>query len=111
MAETKVRLVREAQEHLAKVRKSFVEKSAKIVNEGVSKKLTSEITPNLKMILILHVKMILFKIFQTFAGEYANSYLNEKSKTAKLLKVVDVKDKAVAEAKAEVQEVKKICPE
>ena len=32
LAETKVRLVREAKEHLAKVSKTFVERSAKIVS-------------------------------------------------------------------------------
>jgi hypothetical protein len=108
LAETKVRLVREAKEHLAKVRKSFVEKSAKIVSEGVSKKLTSEITQLKEDIDSARKNDFGRKIFETFAGEYANSYLNEKSETAKLLKVVDVKDKAVAEAKAEVEEVKKI---
>ena len=39
------------------------------------------------------------KIFESFANEYQNSYLNEKSETAKLLKVVDLKDKQLAEAK------------
>ena len=32
-------------------------------------------------------------------NEYTNSYPNEKSKTAKLLKVVELKDKQLAEAK------------
>ena len=39
------------------------------------------------------------KIFESFASEYTNSYLNEKSETAKLLKVVGLKDKQLAEAK------------
>jgi len=108
LAETKVKLVREAKEHLAKVRKTFVEKSAKIVSEGVSKNLNKEITQLKEDIDSARRNDFGRKIFETFAGEYANSYLNEKSETAKLMKVVDVKDKAVAEAKAEVEEVKKI---
>ena len=39
------------------------------------------------------------KLFESFASEYANSYLNEKSETAKLLKVVDTKNRQLAEAK------------
>ena len=48
------------------------------------------------------------KIFETFAEEYNNSYMNEKSETAKLLKVVGVKDKQLAEAKANAEEKAKL---
>jgi len=108
LAETKVKLVREAKEHLAKVRKTFVEKSAKIVSEGVSKNLNKEITQLKEDIDSARRNDFGRKIFETFAGEYANSYLNEKSETAKLMKVVELKDKAIADAKAEADESKKI---
>lgn len=108
LAETKVKLVREAKAHLTKVRKSFVEKSAKIVSEGVSKKLTSEITQLKEDIDLARRNDFGRKIFETFAGEYANSYLNEKSETSKLMKVVALKDKAIEEAKVEAVKVKKI---
>ena len=38
------------------------------------------------------------KLFEAFAAEYSTSYLNEKSETAKLLKVIDMKDLAIQEA-------------
>ena len=38
------------------------------------------------------------KLFEAFAAEYQTSYLNEKSETAKLLKVIDMKDLAIQEA-------------
>jgi hypothetical protein len=38
------------------------------------------------------------KLFEAFASEYQASYLNEKSETAKLLKVIDMKELAVQEA-------------
>jgi uncharacterized protein YjgD (DUF1641 family) len=38
------------------------------------------------------------KLFEAFASEYTTSYLNEKSETAKLLKVIDMKELAIAEA-------------
>ena len=44
LAETKVRLVREAKTHFSKVKKNFIERSAKLVSETVSKNLNKEIT-------------------------------------------------------------------
>ena len=111
LAETKVRLVREAKEHLAKVRKTFVERSAKIVSESVGKKLKSEISQLKEDIDSARKNDFGRKIFETFANEYSNSYLNEKSETSKLLKVVELKDKAIEEANAKVKEVQAVAEE
>jgi hypothetical protein len=100
LAETKVRLVREAKEHFAKVKSNFVERSAKAVSETVDKALSSEITQLKEDIEEARRNDFGRKVFEAFAGEYANSYLNEKSETAKLMKVLDAKDKQLAEAKA-----------
>jgi len=51
------------------------------------------------------------KIFETFANEYSNSYLNEKSETAKLMQVVNMKDGQIKEVKAEVDEKTKTIAE
>jgi hypothetical protein len=59
LAETKVRLVREAKEHFAKVKSNFIERSAKAVSETVDKALKGEIADNLKKILKKHVKTTL----------------------------------------------------
>jgi hypothetical protein len=48
------------------------------------------------------------KLFEAFASEYAGSYLNEKSETAKLLKVIDVKEKQIKEAKTLAVKAKKL---
>jgi hypothetical protein len=48
------------------------------------------------------------KLFEAFASEYTNSYLNEKSETAKLMKVLELKDKQLAETQAEVSKGKTI---
>jgi len=47
-------------------------------------------------------------LFEAYASEYQNSYLNEKSETAKLLKVIDKKDLQVAEAHHAVAQVTKV---
>ncbi len=108
LAETKVRLVREAKTHLAKVRKDFVERSAKAVSETVSKALKSEITSLKEDIDLARRNDFGRKLFEAFASEYANSYLNENSETEKLMKVIDLKEKQLTEAKAFAAKAKKI---
>ena len=108
LAETKVRLVREAKKHLNKVKSTFVEKSAKLVSDIVGKGLTKEISQLKEDIDSARKNDFGRKIFETFSNEYTNSYLNEKSETAKLMKVVDLKEKQIAEVKAEAEESKKI---
>ena len=100
LAETKVRLVREAKEHFKKVKTNFVERSATAVSETVDKVLKGEITQLKEDIEEARRNDFGRKIFESFSNEYANSYLNEKSESAKLLKVVELKDKQLAEAKA-----------
>jgi hypothetical protein len=99
LAETKVRLVREAKTHFNKVKSNFIERSAKAVSETVDKSLRSEIGQLKEDIEEARKNDFGRKLFEAFASEYSNSYLNEKSETAKLLKVVNVKDKQLAEAK------------
>jgi hypothetical protein len=100
LAETKVRLVREAKNHFAKVKKDFIERSATAVSEMVSKSLKGEITALKEDIDTARRNDFGRKIFEAFANEYTTSHLNENSEVAKLLKVLDTKDKQLAEAKA-----------
>ena len=100
LAETKVRLVREAKEHFKKVKTNFVERSATAVSETVDKVLKGEITQLKEDIEEARRNDFGRKIFEAFSNEYSGSYLNEKSESAKLLKVVELKDKQLAEAKA-----------
>jgi hypothetical protein len=100
LAETKVRLVREAKSHFTKVKQSFIERSAKVVSETVDKALRSEMSQLQEDIEEARRNDFGRKLFEAFASEYAGSYLNEKSEVAKLLKVVDAKDRQLSEAKA-----------
>ena len=99
LAETKVKLVREAKTHLAKVKTKFITDATKIVAETVEKGLNKEMTQLKEDIDTARKNDFGRKIFESFASEYTNSYLNEKSESAKLLKVVGLKDKQLAEAK------------
>jgi len=104
LAETKVRLVKEAKEKFAEVKAKFVAKSAEIVKETVSKKLSEEISQLKEDIHSARENNFGRKLFEAFANEYSNSYLNEKSETAKLMKLVAEKEEQLAEAKKTITE-------
>jgi len=108
LAETKVRLVREAKAHFEKVRKNFIERSATAIENVVSTGLKAEISQLKEDIEAARKNDFGRKIFEAFSSEYMNSHLNEKSETAKLLKLVDAKNKQIAEAKTFVTKAKEI---
>jgi hypothetical protein len=108
LAETKVRLVRESKAKFETVKKEFISKSAKIIEETVAKGLRSEMTQLKEDIEAARKNDFGRRIFESFASEYAASHLNEKSETAKLLKVVADKEAQLAEAVAVAQQAKKL---
>jgi hypothetical protein len=108
LAETKVRLVRESKAKFEAVKKEFIERSAKIVQETVAKGLTSEMTQLREDIEAARKNDFGRRIFESFASEYATSHLNEKSETAKLLKVVQQKELELEEAAKVVAETQKL---
>jgi len=98
LAETKVRLVREGRTEIKKVKQQFVERAAKMVDQVVTQNLSSELHSLKEDIEAARRQDFGRKLFEAFASEYQASYLNEKSETAKLLKVIDLKDHAMQEA-------------
>jgi len=108
LAETKVRLVREAKSHFAKVKANFIERSATAVSEMVGKSLKGEIAALKEDIDTARRNDFGRKIFEAFASEYGTSYLNENSETAKLMQVLSLKDKQLAEAKAFAAKAKQL---
>lgn len=108
LAETKVRLIREGRAELNRVKEQFVRRSAKLVEGIVSKNLTSEITALKEDIEAARRADFGRKLFEAFAAEYQTSYLNEKSESAKLLKVIDMKELALKEAADAVVQAEKL---
>ena len=108
LAETKVRLVREGREEIKKVKQEFVTRAAKMVEGVVESGLRSEITSLKEDIEAARRQDFGRKLFEAFAQEYQSSYLNEKSETAKLLKVIDLKDQAMQEAAQAVVKTEQI---
>lgn len=108
LAETKVRVLREGRQEIKKVKEQFVQRAAKMVESVVNKGLRSEITALKEDIEAARRSEFGRKLFEAFAAEYQTSYLNEKSETAKLLKVIDMKDQAMQEAAKAVLSAEKI---
>jgi hypothetical protein len=100
LAETKVRLVREAKSHVARVKEQFIKRSAALVAETVEKGLKSEISQLKEDIDQARKNDFGRRLFESFAAEYMGSHLNEKSEASKLLKVIEIKDRQLSEAKA-----------
>jgi len=104
LAETKVRLIRDAKLKFEDIKTKFISQGAKMVENVVSKKLTSEISQLKEDIESAKNNDFGRRIYEAFAQEYSNSYLNEKSETSKLLKIIQKKDKELSEAQKALSE-------
>ena len=104
VVETKVKLVKEAKSQMKKLKEAFITKSAKVVEDAVTKKLGEELTQLKEDITAARQINFGKKVFEAFASEYQSSYLNEKSETSKLLKVVDEQMLKIEEAKKSIDE-------
>ena len=108
LAEAKVRLIREGKEQLNKVKEQFVQRAATMVEKVVNESLRSELSALKEDIDAARRNDFGRKLFEAFASEYQTSYLSEKSETAKLLKVIDMKELAIAEAEQAAEEAKSL---
>jgi hypothetical protein len=96
--ETKVKLVSEAKDQLAKLKGNFVEKASKLVKESVTSTLRDELTQLKEDIKQARENNFGRKLFETFAAEYSTSYLNENQEMKELEAVIVAKDKQLKEA-------------
>jgi hypothetical protein len=108
LAETKVKLVREAKQRFNEAKQKFIERSAELISETVEKHLKREILQLKEDIDLARKNDFGRKIFEAFSNEYMISHLNEKSETSKLLRVLEIKDKQLHEAKAHAVKVMKL---
>lgn len=104
LAETKVKLVREAKSKFNDIKQRFIQRSAKVVETAITRKLTSEIKQLKEDIDSARNNDFGRKIFEAFAQEFAGSYINEKSETSKLLKIIEKKELQLAEAQNAIAE-------
>ena len=98
LAETKVKLVREAKSKFDEIKQNFIKRSAAVVENVVKTKLTAEIKQLKEDIDSARTNDFGRRIYEAFAQEYSSSYLNEKSETSKLLKIIAKKEQELSEA-------------
>lgn len=98
LAKTKVKLIKEGRQQLGKMKKEFVKRAAVMVEQVVVNSLNTELVQLKEDIEAARRADFGRKIFEAFCNEYQNSYLNEKSETSKLLKVINKKDSAITMA-------------
>jgi hypothetical protein len=108
LAETKVKLVRESKAKFENLKKEFISLASTKVAETVQSGLRSEMTQLKEDIEAARRNDFGRRIFESFASEYAASHLNEKSETAKLLRVVQQREAELEEAAKIVAESEQI---
>ena len=104
LAETKVKLVREAKSKFEEIKHRFIQRSAQVVEATVTKQMKSEIKQLKEDIDSARNNAFGRKLYEAFAQEYSASFLNEKSETSKLLKIIAKKDHELAETKQALTE-------
>lgn len=108
LAEAKVKIVKEAKVRFDDIKTQFIKRSAQVVESTVTKKLTSEIKQLKEDIDSARTNAFGRRLFEAFAQEYSASYMNEKSETTKLLKVIEKKDLELTEAKQALEQKQSI---
>ena len=101
VVETKVKLVAEARAKLEELKTKFVTESSEKMTNAVAKHLKAELSQLQEDIKVARENSFGRKIFETFAGEFMGSYLNEGTEVAKM-------NKEVSELKAKLDEATKI---
>jgi hypothetical protein len=104
LAETKVKLVREAKSKFEDIKQAFIKRSAQVVETTVTKKLTTEIKQLKEDIENSRNNDFGRRIYEAFAQEFSSSFLNEKSETSKLLKIIQKKEQELSEATQKIAE-------
>lgn len=106
--EAKVKLVAEGRKQLETLKQKFIAESAKKVSKVVSDHLKGELSQLKEDIKIARENNFGRKLYEAFASEFSVTHLNEKAETRKVLKVLESKNRALAEAQAKLNEATKL---
>jgi Sec7-like guanine-nucleotide exchange factor len=106
VVEAKVRLVAEARGKLETLKTRFVSESSSKITNSVTKHLKAELSQLQEDIKAARENSFGRKIFEAFAGEFANTHLNENAEVRKLNKLVADKNQRLEEATQIVRKAK-----
>lgn len=108
VVEARVKLVSEGRQKLEALKQKFVAESAKRVSAAVAGHLKGELSQLKEDIKLARENSFGRKLFEAFASEYSVTYLNDKAEARKLMKMIESKEKALAEATAKAVEAQKL---
>jgi hypothetical protein len=101
LVEAKVKMIKEGKNVIEQTKRKFIETAANKVENILESTIKTELTSLKEDIQVAKENTFGRKIFETFAGEFMGSYLNEGTEVAKM-------NKEVSELKAKLDEAKTI---
>ena len=108
VVEAKVKLVAEGRQQLEALKARFVAESAKKLSAAVAGQLKGEIGQLKEDIKVAKENNFGRKIFESFAGEFSVTHLNDKAETRKLMQKLEEKEIQLAESRKEIDNTKKL---
>ena len=99
VVEQRVKLVAEGRKQLTKLKEKFISESSARLSKSVASHLKGELSQLKEDIQMARENNFGRKIFETFAGEFSTTYLNDKAETRKIVSVLNGKEKELAESK------------
>ena len=108
VVEAKVKLVAEGRQQLEKLKARFVAESAKKLSIAVAGQLKGEIGQLKEDLKVAKENNFGRRIFESFAGEFSVTHLNDKAETRKLMQKLDEKDRQLAESITQINNTKKL---
>lgn len=108
VVEAKVKLVAEGRQQLEALKARFVAESAKKLSVAVAGQLKGEIGQLKEDIKVAKENNFGRRIFESFAGEFSVTHLNDKAETRKLMQKLEEKDRQLAESITQINNSKKL---
>jgi hypothetical protein len=108
VVEAKVKLVAEGRKQLEALKARFVAESAKKLSTAVAGQLKGEIGQLKEDIKVAKENNFGRKIFESFAGEFSVTHLNDKAETRKLMQKLEEKETQLAESRKEIDNTKRL---
>lgn len=108
VVETRVKLVKEATAKFEELKKTFVKKNSARVAETVTKTIKDHMSQFKEDIEAARQNNFGRKIFEAFVHEYSGSLYNERGEVSRLLRVIEKKEKDLAESRAVAEKSKKL---
>jgi len=108
VVEQRVKLVAEGRTQLEALKEKFISESASRLSKSVSSHLKGELSQLKEDIQIARENNFGRKIFETFAGEFSTTYLNDKAETRKIVSELDDKEKELAESRVQLAKAQEL---